>query len=144
MKSILKSKKTKNLITEICKEHHEMCKVKDRSMAYLWYMYTKGTKNGDFQPFMFLAEIKLLIYFNYLESEQKDNLINMMISNDEDNLYMVALIILELRKQRIKEKGIFTPENINYKDLSYVPHVINFDEMGKALKSRYTFKEDGY
>ena len=113
-------------------------------MAYLWYMYTKGTKSGDFQPFMFLAEIKLLIYFNYLESEQKDNLINMMISNDEDNLYMVALIILELRKQRIKEKGIFTPENINYKDLSYVPHVINFDEMGKALKSRYTFKEDGY
>ncbi len=144
MKNILKNKKTKNLITEICKEHYEMCKVKDSSMAYLWYMYMNGSKNNDFKPFMFLAEIKLLLYFNYLDSEQKNNLINMMISNDEDNLYMVALIILEFRKQRIKEKGVFTLENINYKDLSYVPHVINFDEMGQALKSRYTFKENGY
>ena len=102
-----------------------VCKVEDSNMGYLWYMYTHGTKKGEFRPFIFLSEVNLLVKTGYLTEEEKNNLINMLSSNDDDNAHLTAYSIITLRNQRIKDMGLWTLENENYKDINYTKDVIS-------------------
>jgi len=125
MIKIFRDKKITSLIENICHEHHMVCKVEDSNMGYLWYMYTHGTKKGEFRPFIFLSEVNLLVKTGYLTEEEKNNLINMLNSNDEDNAHLTAYSIITLRNQRIKDMGLWTLENENYKDINYTKDVIS-------------------
>jgi hypothetical protein len=125
MIKIFRDKKITSLIENICHEHHMVCKVEDSNMGYLWYMYTHGTKKGEFRPFIFLSEVNLLVKTGYLTEEEKENLINMLNSNDEDNAHLTAYSIITLRNQRIKDMGLWTLENENYKDINYTKDVIS-------------------
>jgi hypothetical protein len=117
--------KIKNLISKICVEHLQISKLEDSNIGYLWYMYNDGSRKGDFKPFIFLAEINLLIATNYLAKEEKENMLNMLTSNDEDNAHILAYCILQLRDQRIKEKGSFTKDNPEYAGIEYITHVFS-------------------
>ena len=112
------------LVHNICLEHSEVCKVADSNMGYLWYMYTYGSKAGQFRPFIFLAEINLLVKMGLLFQEEKDRLIEMLSSEDKDNMYLVGLSILQLRDQRIKTYGTYTTDNEAYKHVDYLTEVI--------------------
>jgi len=125
MIKIFRDKKITSLIENICHEHHMVCKVEDSNMGYLWYMYTHGTKKGEFRPFIFLSEVNLLVKTGYLTKEEKNNLINMLSSNDDDNAHLTAYSIITLRNQRIKDMGLWTLENENYKDINYTKDVIS-------------------
>jgi hypothetical protein len=125
MIKIFRDKKITSLIENICHEHHMVCKVEDSNMGYLWYMYTHGTKKGEFRPFIFLSEVNLLVKTGYLTEEEKNNLINMLNSNDDDNAHLTAYSIITLRNQRIKDMGLWTLENENYKDINYTKDVIS-------------------
>jgi len=132
-------KKIKNLIANICEEHYNICsKFRtniSNNLSYLWYMYHAGTKKGDFKPFMFLAEVNLLINLNYLNEESKDNILGMLKSEDEDNNYIAAISILELRKQRIKDCGLYTKDNKFYNHIKYEEDVIKPDDFIKSKLS---------
>jgi hypothetical protein len=125
MIKIFRDKKITSLIENICHEHHMVCKVGDSNMGYLWYMYTHGTKKGEFRPFIFLSEVNLLVKTGYFTEEEKNNLINMLSSNDDDNAHLTAYSIITLRNQRIKDMGLWTLENENYKDINYTKDVIS-------------------
>ena len=125
MIKIFRDKKITSLIENICNEHHMVCKVGDSNMGYLWYMYTHGTKKGEFRPFIFLSEVNLLVKTGYFTEEEKNNLINMLSSNDDDNAHLTAYSIITLRNQRIKDMGLWTLENENYKDINYTKDVIS-------------------
>ena len=120
-----KDKKITSLIEEICNEHRGVCTVEDSNMGYLWYMYGKGTKKGDFRPFIFLSEINLLVKTGYLTEIEKENLIGMLKSDDEDNAHLTAYSIITLRNKRIEEMGLWTLENENYKDVNYTRDIIS-------------------
>ena len=120
-----KDKKITSLIEEICNEHRGVCTVEDSNMGYLWYMYGKGTKKGDFRPFIFLSEINLLVKTGYLTEIEKENLIGMLKSDDEDNAHLTAYSIITLRNKRIEEMGLWTLVNENYKDVNYTRDIIS-------------------
>jgi hypothetical protein len=120
-----KDKKITSLIEEICNEHRGVCTVEDSNMGYLWYMYGKGTKKGDFRPFIFLSEINLLVKTGYLTEVEKENLIGMLKSDDEDNAHLTAYSIITLRNKRIEEMGLWTLVNENYKDVNYTRDIIS-------------------
>jgi hypothetical protein len=122
---VFRDKKITSLIENICHEHHMVCKVEDSNMGYLWYMYTHGTKKGEFRPFIFLSEVNLLVKTGYLTKEEKENIIGMLKSNDEDNAHLTGYSIITLRNKRIEEMGLWTLENENYKDIDYTRDVIS-------------------
>jgi len=125
MIKVFKDKKITSLIENICHEHHMVCKVEDGNMGYLWYMYTHGTKKGEFRPFIFLSELNLLVKTRYLTEIEKENLIGMLSSNDEDNAHLTGYSIITLRNKRIEEMGLWTLENEKYKDINYTKDVIS-------------------
>jgi len=127
MIKIFKDKKIKNLIENICNEHHMACKVEDSNMEYLWYMYTHGTKKGDFKPFIFLSELNLLVKMGYIIEEQKQNMLGMLLSDDDDNAHLTGYSIITLRNKRIKEMGLWTLDNVSYKDINYTIDIISPD-----------------
>jgi hypothetical protein len=118
-------KNIRELVYDICLEHSLVCKVADSNMGYLWHMYTYGSKAGQFRPFIFLAEINLLVKMGLLFEEERDRLIEMISSEDKDNMYLVGLSILQLRDQRIKTYGNYTADNDAYKGIEYLTDVIN-------------------
>ena len=122
-----KDKKIKNLINDICQEHGSVSKLEDSNMGYLWYMYSTGTKKGDFKPFIFLTEMNLLIKTKHITEDEKDNMLSMLLSEDEDNANITAYSILTLRNLRVKEKGLWTANNKNYKNFNYTSDIINPD-----------------
>jgi hypothetical protein len=118
--------KVKKLSEKIAKEHYGISKDLDLSnLSYLWFMYAEGSKQGSFKPFIFLAEVNLLVRLNYLTSDEKRNIIGLMTSSDKDNLYMAALSISTLRKQRIRDLGEYTKNNIHYSDVVYQKEVLD-------------------
>ncbi len=124
-----KDKQLKKLVEDIAKEHYDITSDLGLSnLSYLWFMYANGSKKGDFKPFIFLAEVNLLVRLNYLDNEEKRNIIGLMISSDEDNIYIAGLSILELRKQRIKDLGKYTKDNKHYELVDYHKEVINPDD----------------
>jgi hypothetical protein len=120
-----KDAKIKNLINDICQEHWDVSRKEDNNMGYLWYMYAAGHKKGDFRPFIFMSEINLLLKTEHITKDEKDNMLKMLFSEDEDNANITAYAILTLRNLRIKEKGLWNLDNENYKDLNYTSDIIN-------------------
>ena len=56
---------------------------------------------------------------------RKRNIIGLMTSSDKDNLYMAELSISTLRKQRIRDLGEYTKNNIHYSDVVYQKEVLD-------------------
>ena len=119
-------KKLQKLVNDISEEQYNITNTLNLSnLSYLWFMYSSGSKKGNYRPFILLAEINLLVRLNYLDSEEKRNLIGLMTSSDEDNLYIATLSILELRKQRIKDLGKYTTDNKHYEVIDYHKEILN-------------------
>lgn len=95
----------KELVKAIVEEHYFMTKNIDQNLHYLWHLYIKGTKAGEYRPFILLAEIQLLKALGYVTEDEAYNMSNMMQSDDIDNLNLVYLSILNMRKKRIEEHG---------------------------------------
>lgn len=122
----LEDKKLKKLVDDIAQEHYKITSELGLSnLSYLWFMYANGSKKGEFRPFIFLAEVNLLVRLNYLDSEEKRNIIGLMTSSDKDNIYIAGLSILELRKQRISDLGKYTRDNKHYELVNYDKEVID-------------------
>jgi len=117
--------KIKGLIKDICNEHWEVAKSNDSNIGYLWYMYTKGTKVETFRPFIFLSELNLLVKTGYITEEEMNNMFGMLDSLDEDNANIMALSLLSLRNNRVKDLGIWTLDNEKYKKIDYIRDIIN-------------------
>ena len=112
------------LVHNICKEHYAICNITDTNLGYLWYMYYKGKYKGYFKPFIFLAEVNLLVKLNYLTEDEKKNIIQLMVSQDKDNMIIAGFSILTLRNQRIKELGEYTQDNKLYENINYSVDII--------------------
>ena len=115
------------MIRDICKEHWEVAKPSDSNIGYLWYMYAAGTKVGTFRPFIFLAELNLLVKTGYITEVERDNMIVMLDSSDEDNAHVLAYSILIFRNNRIKDLGLWTLDNEEYKEIDYIRDIINIE-----------------
>jgi|694.fasta_scaffold00105_64 hypothetical protein len=101
----IKIPEIKHLVNVIVKEHFYMTKDVDQNLHYLWHLYNHGTKAGDYRPFILLAEIQLLKVLDYITEDEARNMSNMMQSKDIDNLNLVYLSIVNMRKKRIEEHG---------------------------------------
>jgi hypothetical protein len=120
-----KDQKLKNLIVDICNEHWEIARPEDSNMGYLWYMYASGTKKGEFRPFIFLSELNLLVKTGHVTEVEKQNMLGMLISQDDDNAHLTGYSILTLRNKRIDDMGLWTLDNEKYKDINYVRDIVN-------------------
>lgn len=105
-------------ISEIVDEHFQMTKNVDNNLNYLWFLYKRGTKAGDYKPFILMAEMQLLKEMGYITVEEIDNMWNMLNSEDRDNFNLVYLAMKSLRSTRIKEHGIYTVDNIVYEKIA--------------------------
>jgi len=97
----------KKLAGKIVEEHFNITLPFDRSYNYLWYMYHKGQKQGELADFIILSEINLLLKTGEIDQEGFDNLIEMLKSTDDGNIYMAIVSVKTLRKERIKKHGEF-------------------------------------
>ena len=122
---IVKDKKIKNLIEDICKEHHGSSVHQDSNIGYLWYMYVNGSKQGMFKPFMFLAELNLLVATGYVTEDEKQRMLGMMLSQDEDNFNLMAYSIIHFRNQRVKDMGLYVLDNEKYSNIEYLTDVLS-------------------
>lgn len=125
MIKVFSDPKIKGLIKDICNEHWDIAKPQDSNIGYLWYMYAAGTKVGDFRPFIFFAELNLLVKTGYITEDEKDNMFGMLNSSDEDNAHILGYSIFTFRNQRIKDLGLWTLNNERYKDINYTKDIIN-------------------
>lgn len=121
------------MIRDICKEHWELSKPNNSNIGYLWYMYATGTKAGTFRPFIFLSELNLLVKTGYITEDEKQNMLGMLFSKDEENAQIMALALLNFRKQRIEEKGTWTLDNEKYVGIDYSKDIINPELFMKTL-----------
>lgn len=97
----------KKLAKKIVNEHYNMTLPFDRSFNYLWWMYSKGTKEGELADFMLFSEMNLLRETDTIHQEGFDNLLKMLNSQDEDNLFIALKSIESLRNERVKKYGEF-------------------------------------
>jgi hypothetical protein len=125
--------KIKELVEAICTEHWMVSKNVDSNIGYLWYMYAAGTKKGHFRPFIFLSELNLLVKTGYITEVEKQNMLGMLLSKDEENAQIMALALLNFRKQRIEEKGTWTLDNEKYTGIDYSTDIINPELFMKTL-----------
>ena len=132
------TKEIKALVKEIVEEHYNITEGADGNLNYLWYMYHKGTKEGDWKPFIYMAELQLLKRFNYINDSEIQNLVSMMESDDEDNMSIVTLAITSLRQLRIKEHGIYNKAKKEYSKLAelYTNEILNHEVFTQTMKSR--------
>jgi hypothetical protein len=115
----METQEVKKLVAAIAEEHYSITDGVDGNLNYLWYMYHKGTKKDEFRPFVYMAELMLLKKFNYLTTAEVQNVVEMMKSEDRDNLHIATLTIKNLRELRIKEHGIYSKDNEAYNELGY-------------------------
>jgi hypothetical protein len=120
-----KDPKIMKLIQEICTEHQLVARPNDSNIGYLWHMYAEGTRVGVFKPFIFLSELNLLVKLNYLTEDEKQSMLGMLLSSDEENAYIMAYSLLTLRDARIKDMGLWTPDNDKYSEIDYIRDIIN-------------------
>lgn len=97
----------KKLAKKIVNEHYNMTLPFDRSFNYLWWMYSKGTKEGELADFILFSEMNLLRETDTIHQEGFDNLLKMLNSQDEDNLFIALKSIESLRNERVKKYGEF-------------------------------------
>ena len=57
--------------------------------------------------------------------EEKQNMLGMLLSEDDDNAHLTGYSILTLRKKRIHDMGLWTLDNKKYKKLNYTSDIIN-------------------
>lgn len=117
--------KIMGMIRKIANEHWQVAKSNDSNIGYLWYMYGGGTKAGTFRPFIFLAELNLLVKTGYTTEDEKQNMLGMLLSEDEDNANIMAYSLMTLRENRIKDMGLWTPDNDKYSEIDYIRDIIN-------------------
>ena len=120
-----KDPKIIKLIQEICTEHQLVARPNDSNIGYLWHMYAEGTRVGVFKPFIFLSELNLLVKLNYLTEDEKQSMLGMLLSSDEENAYIMAYSLLTLRDARIKDMGLWTLVNEKYSEIDYIRDIIN-------------------
>ena len=120
-----KDPKIIKLIQEICTEHQLVARPNDSNIGYLWHMYAEGTRAGLFKPFIFLSELNLLVKLNYLTEDEKQSMLGMLLSSDEENAYIMAYSLLTLRDARIKDMGLWTLVNDKYSEIDYIRDIIN-------------------
>jgi len=135
------TKEMKALVKEIVEEHYNITKGIDgnlSSLNYLWYMYHKGTKEGYWKPFIYMAELQLLKRFDYINDSEIQNLVSMMESDDEDNMSIVTLAIMSLRQLRIKEHGIYNRAKKEYSKIAetYPSEILNHEVFTQTMKAR--------
>ena len=128
----------KALVKEIVEEHYNITEGADGNLNYLWYMYHKGTKEGDWKPFIYMAELQLLKRFDYINDSEIQNLVSMMESEDEDNMSIVNLAIMSLRQLRVKEHGIYNKAKKEYSKIAevYPTEILNHDVFIQTMKAR--------
>ena len=128
----------KALVKEIVEEHYNITEGADGNLNYLWYMYHKGTKEGDWKPFIYMAELQLLKRFKYINDSEIQNLVSMMESEDEDNMSIVTLAIMSLRQLRLKEHGIYNKAKKEYSKLAeiYPTEILNHEVFTQTMKAR--------
>ena len=128
----------KALVKEIVEEHYNITEGVDGNLNYLWYMYHKGTKEGDWKPFIYMAELQLLKRFKYINDSEIQNLVSMMESEDEDNMSIVTLAIMCLRQLRLKEHGIYNKAKKEYSKLAeiYPTEILNHEVFTQTMKAR--------
>ena len=128
----------KALVKEIVEEHYNITEGADGNLNYLWYMYHKGTKEGDWKPFIYMAELQLLKRFDYINDSEIQNLVSMMESEDEDNMSIVTLAIMCLRQLRLKEHGIYNKAKKEYSKLAeiYPTEILNHEVFTQTMKAR--------
>ena len=128
----------KALVKEIVKEHYNITEGVDGNLNYLWYMYYKGTKEGDWKPFIYMAELQLLKRFDYINDSEIQNLVSMMESEDEDNMSIVNLALMSLRQLRVKEHGIYNKAKKEYSKIAevYPSEILNHDVFTQTMKAR--------
>jgi hypothetical protein len=131
MIKVFKDPKLMEMIKDICNEHWQVSKPNDSNVGYLWYMYAAGNKKGEFRPFIFLSEINLLVKTGYITEVEKQNMLGMLISQDDDNAHLTGYSILTLRKKRVDEIGLWTPDNEKYSGIDYVRDIINTQMFNK-------------
>lgn len=132
------NKEFKELIEAIVDEHFQMTKKVDQNLHFLWHMYKKGTKAGDYKPFMLMAEMHLLKEMGYISDEEIQNMWAMIDSEDEDNFYLVWLAIKTWRLTRIKEHGVYSSTNLfPYMNIEkdYSTKVLNHEVFLKTAKN---------
>lgn len=117
--------KIMGMIRKIANEHWQVAKSNDSNIGYLWYMYAAGTKAGTFRPFIFLSELNLLVKTGYTTEDEKQNMLGMLLSEDEDNANIMAYSLMTLRENRIKDMGLWTPDNDKYSEIDYIRDIIN-------------------
>lgn len=128
----------KALVKEIVEEHYNITEGADGNLNYLWYMYHKGTKEGDWKPFIYMAELQLVKRFDYINNSEIQNLVNMMESEDEDNMNIVTLAITSLRQLRVKEHGIYNKAKKGYSKIAevYPTEILNHEVFTQTMKAR--------
>ena len=128
----------KALVKEIVEEHYNITEGADGNLNYLWYMYHKGTKEGNWKPFVYMAELQLVKRFSYVNDSEIQNLVSMMESEDEDNMNIVTLAITSLRQLRVKEHGIYNKAKKEYSKIAevYPTEILNHDVFTQTMKAR--------
>ena len=128
----------KALVKEIVEEHYNITEGVDGNLNYLWYMYCKGTKEGDWKPFIYMAELQLLKRFDYINDSEIQNLVSMMESEDEDNMSIVNLALMSLRQLRVKEHGIYNKAKKEYSKIAeiYPTEILNHEVFTQTMKAR--------
>ena len=128
----------KALVKEIVEEHYNITEGVDGNLNYLWYMYHKGTKEGNWKPFVYMAELQLVKRFSYVNDSEIQNLVSMMESEDEDNMNIVTLAITSLRQLRVKEHGIYNKAKKEYSKLAeiYPTEILNHEVFTQTMKAR--------
>ncbi len=128
----------KALVKEIVEEHYNITEGADGNLNYLWYMYHKGTKEGDWKPFIYMAELQLVKRFDYINDSEIQNLVSMMESEDEDNMNIVTLAITSLRQLRVTEHGIYNKAKKGYSKLAeiYPTEILNHEVFTQTMKAR--------
>ena len=96
----------RKFIGKIANEHYELSNGDDKSMNFLWYLYSEGTHKDQYRPFIFAAEINLNLAMNIITHDESINLSNMLSSPDKDNFYMLYTILKHYRKKRQKKYGV--------------------------------------
>lgn len=98
-------KEMQHFLIGIADEHYRLTKEIDSNINYLWYLYSAGIKKGDYKPFIFFAEINLNFCMGLINEDEKKNIMTMIDSPDEDNLYLAYLAVLNIKKERHKKFG---------------------------------------
>lgn len=111
------TRKISNFLKKIIKEHYTITEHVNGNLHYLWYMYYKGMKKDTLKNsymLMFCAELGILMEMGYISSQEADNVVRMLHSEDSDNHFVAFLTVKTLRTQRIKDHGEFEKDNKSY------------------------------